>query len=525
MLANPRSDGRGVFAKGEGDIRLEAEFAQLPGVFGGREEASGWFADVKSGARRIVITRESGGEGGRVAGLGRRRGRQDTADDGAGRYEVFEGEPAGVGRAGADDGDAGKAPDGLRHGAGVGQRAGKYRAPAGELTEHARPVRGEEDAGASSDGGGARLHWRISVVEAFGPEAAYLAKEDRVFQRRRRPGKLDLVRDVELIEPVLEERRDRRGRAQGIDDDITVGVHRQGLTREHRDIDEERHRRKHAPPEGSDHLWCMLWGMDSRPVGMFDSGVGGLSVYQAFRALAPSEDVVYFADTAYFPYGPRPAAEVRKRAFAVTRRLLDADAKLIVVACNTASAAAIDDLRQAFPVPFVGIVPGLKPATQRSRSGHVAILATPGTLDGELFARVVAEFGRGTTVTTVPGVGLAELVEGGLTGTDEAATAVGAALSRAVGDGADTVVLGCTHYHFLAADILRVFPGLAIVDTTEPVARRCLQVLCEARLEAPAGRIGHLDLIVTGDRASFRGVMRTLGFAPATPESAGIPGR
>ncbi len=254
---------------------------------------------------------------------------------------------------------------------------------------------------------------------------------------------------------------------------------------------------------------------------MFDSGVGGLSVYQALRELAPSENVLYFADTAYFPYGPRPPAEVRKRSFAITHHLLAADVKLVVVACNTASAAAIDDLRQAFPIPFVGMVPGLKPAASRSRAGHVAILATPGTLDGELYARVADEFGGATKVTTVPGEGLAELVEGGHAGTPAAAAAIREALGGAVAAGADTVVLGCTHYHFLAADILREFPGLALVDTSEPVARRCLSVLRDAGLDAPSGNAGHLDLVVTGDRPAFRRAMHSLGFAATAPQRAG----
>ncbi|HNM78976.1 MAG TPA: aspartate/glutamate racemase family protein, partial [Tepidiformaceae bacterium] len=163
--------------------------------------------------------------------------------------------------------------------------------------------------------------------------------------------------------------------------------------------------------------------MDNRPVGMFDSGVGGLSVLRAFQSLAPNERVLYFADTAWFPYGPRPAAEVRKRCFAITQRLLASDVKMIVVACNTASAAAISDLREAFPVPFVGMVPGVKPAAVQSRTGRVVILATEGTLDGDLYGRVVEDFGRGTVIDAVPGAGLAELVEAGLAGTPDGTAA------------------------------------------------------------------------------------------------------
>jgi glutamate racemase len=261
--------------------------------------------------------------------------------------------------------------------------------------------------------------------------------------------------------------------------------------------------------------------MDVRPLGIFDSGVGGLSVLRHLRRLAPHERLIYFADTAYFPYGPRPPAEVRKRSFAVVNRLLASDVKMVVVACNTASAAAISDLREAFPVPFVGMVPGVKPAASASRSGRVAILATPGTLDGELFARVVEDFGRGTRIATVAGTGLADVVERGDAGTPAARSALRAALAGEVAAGADTVVLGCTHYHFLAPDIAAEFPGVAIVDTSEAVARRAVQVIDDQGLAAPATAIGGIDLIVSGDSDAFRATMRTLGFKG---EAMGVAG-
>lgn len=263
----------------------------------------------------------------------------------------------------------------------------------------------------------------------------------------------------------------------------------------------------------------MLAPMDPRPVGIFDSGVGGLSVLGELRRLAPTERVIYFADTAYFPYGPRPLAEVRKRAFAVVHRLLESDVKMVIVACNTASAAAIDDLRQMYDLPFVGMVPGVKPAASRSQSGRVAILATPGTLDGELYARVVEDFGGSTRITSVSGAGLAELVEDGQAGTAKAREAVHQLLGPEIVAGADTVVLGCTHYHFLADDIRAEFPAVEIVDTSEAVARRALQVLHELGHLAPDGQTGQLDLIVSGDPARFRASMSRLGFA-ATPVEA-----
>ena len=264
----------------------------------------------------------------------------------------------------------------------------------------------------------------------------------------------------------------------------------------------------------------MLAGMDPRPVGMFDSGVGGLSVLREFRLLLPRERVVYFADTAWFPYGPRDPGEVRKRAFAVTRRLVQAGAKLIVVACNTASAAAVADLRQLFEVPFVGMVPAVKPAVRGSRSGRVAVLATPGAFDGELYASVVEEFGKGAAIDRVIGHDLAELVERGHADTPAAREAVRAALEGPVARGADSVVLGCTHYEFLAPAITDAFPGVAVLGAGEAVARRACAILAELDLEAPPEAAGAFDFIVSGNREAFIEALPGLGFAPGQTAGA-----
>ena len=258
--------------------------------------------------------------------------------------------------------------------------------------------------------------------------------------------------------------------------------------------------------------------MDPHPIGVFDSGIGGLSVVRALQSLTPHERIVYFADTDWFPYGGRPEAEIRKRSFAIARRLMDAGCKLIVVACNTASAAALKDLREASPLPFVGMVPGLKSAASSSR--HVVVLATPGTLRGELYAEVEHRFANGVRVVDVSGANLAAIVESGLAGTATARTAVRAVLGPAIEAGADTVVLGCTHYAFLAADIATEFPGLAIIDTSEAVARHALRVLADAGLEAPPNNEGGLDLIVSGDREQFRTAMHSVGFAGEPAEAA-----
>lgn len=227
--------------------------------------------------------------------------------------------------------------------------------------------------------------------------------------------------------------------------------------------------------------------MDPRPVGVFDSGVGGLSVLRQLRRLAPREHYIYVADTAYFPYGSRPAAEVRKRAFAICTRLAESGAKLIVVACNTASAAAIADLREFFPMPFVGMVPGVKPAAASSPARKVVILATPGTLDGDLYRRVVDEFGSGARIVSVPGHGLAGIVEAGEAGTEQARRALREALAGEVAAGADTVVLGCTHYPFVIPLIQEIVgPQVRVVDPAPAVARQVGRLLAGLDEKWPA---------------------------------------
>jgi glutamate racemase len=357
------------------------------------------------------------------------------------------------------------------------------------------------------------IHRRVTIIEALRRQPVDLPQQQAPIPLGDLFGPRHVVHRDQIRNATLEQRGDRGCGAQNVDYDIAVALDAERFRWQQGNVNPCGHppSMPHQPHSRQPVLSC--YSMDARPVGIFDSGVGGLSVLRHFQRIAPAERLIYFADTAYFPYGPRPAAEVRKRSFAITHRLLEANAKLIIVACNTASAAAIADLREAFPVPFVGMVPGVKPAAGLSKSGRVVILATPGTLDGGLYARVVTEFGAGTTIVSTPGHELAEIVEDGESGTPRARSAVRAALQPQVQAGADTVVLGCTHYHFLAADIQAEFPDIAIVDTSEPVARRALQVLDESGLAAPVGAFGSLDLIVTGDRMAFRQKMEKLGFS------------
>ena len=219
-----------------------------------------------------------------------------------------------------------------------------------------------------------------------------------------------------------------------------------------------------------------------RPVGFFDSGVGGRCVLEAFRRLCPEERTVYVADTEHCPYGNRPVEEIRRLSEACVRRLLEQDCKMIVVACNTATAAAISSLRANHPdIPFVGMEPALKPAAQTTRSGVVAVLATAGTLRGRHYNETKARFAAGVKVIAAVADEFVQLVERGATSGPAVERIVRARIEPLIEAGADRIVLGCTHFPHLRAVIENVCAGRAeVVDPSDAVARQAKRVL-EAR--------------------------------------------
>ena len=237
------------------------------------------------------------------------------------------------------------------------------------------------------------------------------------------------------------------------------------------------------------------------PIGLFDSGVGGLSIVDQVRRLLPSERLLYLADQAHVPYGPRPLAEVRRFSEAITQFLLDQGAKVIVVACNTASAAALGHLRATFDqVPFVGLEPAVKPAASLTETGHIGVLATPATFEGELFASVVARFAQGVQVHQRVAPGLVERIEAGDIGGAETRALLHQAVSPLLEFPIDTIVLGCTHYPFIVP-LLRemISDEVRVVDPAPAIARRTQQVLDAAGLLATADLPGSVDLVSTGD--------------------------
>lgn len=249
---------------------------------------------------------------------------------------------------------------------------------------------------------------------------------------------------------------------------------------------------------------------DSRPIGVFDSGVGGLSVLREIRRLLPGEDLLYFADSAHCPYGPRPAAEITRLSHAVAAFLIDQGAELVVVACNTASAAALSSLRQSFPVPFVGMVPAVKPAATQTRSGKIGVLATTGTVQGDLYHDVVERFADGIEVHTRVGHGLVELVEAGDIGSAYTDAVVAEYVCPLVEAGVDTLVLGCTHYPFLMPSIERVSGGrLTVIEPSAAVAAQTRRVLLERDLLNPQPQ-GTTRYFTSGDPIQFAAVLRRL---------------
>lgn len=223
-------------------------------------------------------------------------------------------------------------------------------------------------------------------------------------------------------------------------------------------------------------------------VGFFDSGLGGLCILDAFKALCPHESTIYIADSKNCPYGNKPAAEIVKLAESNTRRLLRRGCKMVVVACNTATAAAIDFLRERHPeVPFIGIEPAVKPAALRSKTGVVGVLATAGTFGGRLYNETKAKFAKDVTVIATVADEFVELVERKEISGAAAERVVRARIEPLLKAGCDKIVLGCTHFPHLKPLIEKICDGRAeVIDPSDAVARQARRVLSARGLLASA---------------------------------------
>ena len=222
---------------------------------------------------------------------------------------------------------------------------------------------------------------------------------------------------------------------------------------------------------------------NNNPIGVFDSGVGGISVLKHIHALLPHEDLMYVADSKYAPYGNKTAEEITARCFELADYLIAKNVKALVVACNTATAAAIDELRETFDIPIIGMEPAVKPAAEASKNGVIGVLATVGTLKSAQFAALLESYGRNVKVVTQACVGLVECIERGELDTPETKALIRQYTAPLLADGADTIVLGCTHYPFVKHVIQElVGDKITLIDTGAAVAKQLKRQLEEKDL-------------------------------------------
>ncbi len=256
------------------------------------------------------------------------------------------------------------------------------------------------------------------------------------------------------------------------------------------------------------------------PIGVFDSGVGGLSVLRAICEVRPTQALIYLADQAHVPYGTRSLEEVRQFSTEITRFLIDQGAKLIVVACNTASVAALKSLREEFPdMPFVGMEPAVKPAAEQTHSHVVGVLATYATFQGAMYASVVERFAQGVTILQdhCPGL-VAEIEKGNLTG-KKTEGILRQALEPMLQKGVDTVVMGCTHYPFVIPLIRKITgPEVKVIDPAPAIARQVQRLLESHNLVSPNLSENRIRFLTSGDSTQFSQSLPFFSFEAASVE-------
>lgn len=251
---------------------------------------------------------------------------------------------------------------------------------------------------------------------------------------------------------------------------------------------------------------------NNHPIGVFDSGVGGLSVLRSIRNLLLNESVIYFADQAHVPYGSRPLDEVRRFSEKITGYFLKRNVKLIVVACNTASAAALHSLRLLFPqIHFIGMEPAVKPAAENTSTGVVGVLATPATFQGALYASVVDRFAGNVKILQHTCPGLVQLIERGELDGIEIGNILESALRPMLDQGVDTIVLGCTHYPFVIPEIQRIVgPVVRVIDPAPAVARQVKNVLDAEIIRSGNDVKGEISFITSGSAEKFGALLSIL---------------
>lgn len=248
------------------------------------------------------------------------------------------------------------------------------------------------------------------------------------------------------------------------------------------------------------------------PIGVFDSGVGGLSVLREIRRLLPKEDLIYIADQAHVPYGNRSREEVFAFSAAIVRFLIQKQAKLVVIACNTASAVALAELRVEYPsLPFVGMEPAVKPAAAETSTGVVGVLATPATFQGDLYASTVERFAKGVKILQDTCPGLVNQIEAGQITSFETRQILERALQPMLAEGVDEIVMGCTHYPFVIPLIQEIVgDGVEVIDPAPAVARQTGRLLDEYDLFTSSEKKGEVIFYTSGNVDSLDRIINDL---------------
>lgn len=247
------------------------------------------------------------------------------------------------------------------------------------------------------------------------------------------------------------------------------------------------------------------------PIGIFDSGIGGLSVTREIQHLLPYENLLYIADSAFAPYGNKPLEWILQRCHSLTQFLADQNAKAVVVACNTATAAAIGELRQHFSLPVIAMEPGVKPAIAATRSGVVGVLATENTLLSKQFTTLLHRYAEDVKVVSQPCPGLVEQVEAGEFDNPVTRQLIRRYVEPLLQANADTIVLGCTHYPLLAKQIADIIgPGITFIETGQAVARQLARKLTESQLQTTSNKPGTVHYWTSGNVDHIGAVISTI---------------
>jgi glutamate racemase len=254
----------------------------------------------------------------------------------------------------------------------------------------------------------------------------------------------------------------------------------------------------------------------SQPIGVFDSGVGGISVLQHIHQLLPHEHLLYFADSRHAPYGSKTPQQIQSRCFEITDFLIAKGAKAIVVACNTATAAAIDAMRAQYTLPIFGMEPAVKPAAEASKNGIIGVLATVGTLKSAQFAGLLESYGRNVEVVTQGCVGLVECIERGELNAEYTLNLLQQYCQPLLDEGADTVVLGCTHYPFLKKHIQRIVGDkVTLIDTGAAVAKHLQNRLSAMEMLSSPTQNGEVKFWTNSSAPEAKAVIDMLWGRPA----------